>query len=280
MSHILNGKALAARIQKKIQARVQTMPSTPGLAILLVGDDPASHIYVQLKRKACEEVGIHFELFLYPATEPEQTLINNIQELNRRNDIHGILVQLPLPSQNANNVIFAINPLKDVDGFHPANLEKLRAHQPSLISAVALGVMRLIREAVGTGPLPPHATIVSSPLFAEPLEILLKESGVQTTVTQAEDKHLADKTTQADLLIVAEGIPGLITKDFVKPDAILIDVGTTRTPEGLVGDVDLESVKDIISAITPVPGGVGPMTVAMLLVNILKAYELQKIKTR
>ena len=278
MPHILNGKALAARIQKKIQTRVQSLSSRPGLAILLVGDDPASHTYVQLKRKACEEVGIHFELFLYPATESEQTLINKIQELNSRSDIHGILVQLPLPSQNAHHVIFAIDPLKDVDGFHPVNLEKLRTHQPSLVSAVALGVMRLIREAIGTGPLPPHATIVSSPLFAEPLEILLKASGVQIVVTQAEDKNLSDKTIKADLLIVAEGIPGLIKKDFVKPGAILIDVGTTRTSEGLVGDVDFDSVKDIARAITPVPGGVGPMTVAMLLVNILKAYELQKTK--
>jgi len=243
---------------------------------LLVGDDPASHTYVQLKRKACEEVGIHFELFLYPSTEPEQTLIDNIQKLNARSDIHGILVQLPLPSQNASKVIFTIDPLKDVDGFHPANLEKLQAHQSSLVSAVALGVMRLIREAVGVGPLPPHAVIVSSPLFAQPLEILLKESNVRTIVTQAEDQQLSDKTKQADILIVAEGIPGLIKKEFVKPGVILIDVGTTRTPKGLVGDVDFESVKSIARAITPVPGGVGPMTVAMLLVNILKAYELQR----
>lgn len=275
MSHILNGKALAARIHKKIQTRVESLPSKPGLAILLVGNDPASHTYVQLKRKACEEVGIHFELFLYPSTEPEQALIDKIQELNARSDIHGILVQLPLPVQNADRVIFAIDPLKDVDGFHPVNLQKLRAHQPSLVSAVALGVVRLIREAVGTDRLPPHAVIVSSPVFAEPLKILLKESGVQTIVTQAEDKHLSETTKQADLLIVAEGIPGLITKEFVKPGAILIDVGTTRTPKGLVGDVDFESVKNVASAITPVPGGVGPMTVAMLLVNILKAYQFQ-----
>jgi len=136
--------------------------------------------------------------------------------------------------------------------------------------------MRLIREAVGEGALPPNALIVSSPLFAEPLKLLLQEGGVATDVTPAEDSELASKTRSADILIVAEGMPKLITGDMVKPGAIMIDVGTTRIDEGLVGDIDFDSVEPIVSAITPVPGGVGPMTVAMLLVNILKAYTLQQ----
>ncbi|HLD20647.1 MAG TPA: bifunctional 5,10-methylenetetrahydrofolate dehydrogenase/5,10-methenyltetrahydrofolate cyclohydrolase, partial [Patescibacteria group bacterium] len=207
-------------------------------------------------------------------------LITKIEKLNQREDIHGVLVQLPLPSQNADQVIASINPLKDVDGFHPENLKRLREGKPAIASAVALGVMKLIDEAT-----PPfqggargglHAVIVSSPLFAAPLQILLKEHAIDSVVVQAESTDLAEHVQEADILIVAEGIPGLITDTMVKPGATVIDVGTTRTDEGLKGDVDFDSVEKIAGAITPVPGGVGPMTVAMLLVNILKAYDLQK----
>ncbi|MCR4314205.1 MAG: bifunctional 5,10-methylenetetrahydrofolate dehydrogenase/5,10-methenyltetrahydrofolate cyclohydrolase, partial [Candidatus Uhrbacteria bacterium] len=207
----------------------------------------------------------------------EDDLVTKIEELNVRRNIHGILVQLPLPTQNASRVIAAIDPLKDVDGFHPENLKRLREGKPAIASAVALGVMKLIDEAersYRTNRIY-AACIVSSALFAAPLEILLKERGVTSTVVQAENTHLAEQTLHADILIVAEGIPGLITADMVKPGATVIDVGTTRTDAGLKGDVDFDSVKPIAGAITPVPGGVGPMTVAMLMVNILKAYDLQ-----
>ncbi len=216
-----------------------------------------------------------FELSLYAASTPEDELIEKIHELNARKDIHGILVQLPLPSQNADRVIAAIDPLKDVDGFHPTNLEKLKRGEPCIASAVVLGIMKLIDEAGGLG----RACIVSSPLFAAPLQLLLQERAIDSTVTQAENPNLAEQTRAADILIVAEGIPGLITGDVVKPGAIVIDVGTTRTGEGIKGDVDFESVEKVASAITPVPGGVGPMTVAMLLVNILKARDLQRPKS-
>ncbi|KKW33355.1 MAG: Bifunctional protein FolD [Candidatus Uhrbacteria bacterium GW2011_GWA2_52_8d] len=272
MVKILDGRALASAIHDKIKTRVAVLPSQPGLTVLLVGDDPASHLYVSLKRQACEQAGIAFELLLYPANAPEEKLIEKITGLNTRDDIHGILVQLPLPSQNADRVIAAIDPLKDVDGFHPKNLEKLKLGKPCIASAVALGVMKLIDEAGARG----HAVIVSSPLFAAPLQVLLKERGVDSTVVQAEDPKLTVHTRKADILIVAEGIPELITADMVKPGSTVIDVGTTRTDEGLKGDVDFESVKKVAGAITPVPGGVGPMTVAMLLVNILKAYDLQR----
>lgn len=272
MARLLDGKQLATRIREKIKTRVAALPSQPGLAVLLVGNDPASHLYVSLKKQACEEAGIRFELTLYPSNTAEYDLVAKIEELNRRVNIHGILVQLPLPTQDADRVIASINPLKDVDGFHPENLKRLREGKPAIASAVALGVMKLLDEAKAHG----HACIVSSTLFAAPLEVLLKERAVTSTVVQSEDADLANQTRQADILIVAEGIPGLIRGDMVKPGVTVIDVGTTRTDEGLKGDVDFESVSPIAGSITPVPGGVGPMTVAMLLVNILKTYDLQK----
>lgn len=272
MAPILDGRALAARIREKIKTRVAVLPSKPGLAVILVGNDPASHLYVSLKQQACEEAGISFELNLYPSDTSQKDLIAKIEELNRRDDINGILVQLPLPSQNADQIIASIDPLKDVDGFHPENLKRLREGKPAIASAVALGVMKLIDEANARG----TACIVSSPLFAAPLQILLQERGVDSTVVQAENPELVHHVREADILIVAEGIPGLITGTMVKPGATVIDVGTTRTDEGLKGDIDFESVEKIAGAITPVPGGVGPMTVAMLLVNILKAYDLQR----
>jgi methylenetetrahydrofolate dehydrogenase (NADP+) / methenyltetrahydrofolate cyclohydrolase len=275
MAVILDGKTLASTIRTKIRERVTTLPSQPGLAVLLIGDDPASHTYVHLKQEACIEAGIHFELFRYHKKVSETELIQTIHKLNHRTDINGILVQLPLPGQKTDEIISEINPLKDVDGFHKENIESLRKGTPCIVSAVALGVMRLIREAIGTDPLPPTATIISSPFFSVPLDLLLNEQGVTVTVTQAEDPDLIQKTKTADILIVAEGIPNLITAEYVKPNAIVIDVGTTKVEGTLQGDVDFPAVEPIAKAITPVPGGVGPMTVAMLLVNILKAYQLQ-----
>lgn len=270
---ILDGKSLAHTIRKKVKMRVAALPTQPGLAVILVGDDHASHTYVALKKKACEEAGIRFEQYLYMATESEQTLIQKIHELNVREDVNGILVQLPLPTQNADRMIAAIDPVKDVDGFHPVNLEKLENGKPAIASAVALGIMKLIEHSGGS---PTTSAIVSSSLFAKPLEILLRERHIASTVVGHHDPQLTELTRKADILIVAVGQPGLITGDMVKPGAIVIDVGTTRTDAGLKGDIDFDSVLQIAHAITPVPGGVGPMTVAMLLVNILKAYDLQR----
>ncbi len=276
MAMILDGKALSARIHEKIKTRVAALPSQPGLAVVLVGNDPASHTYVNLKQKACEETGIRFEKFLYSAGVSESEIIEKINELNAREDIHGILVQLPLPNQDANNIIPKINPLKDVDGFHRENIERLKRGEPAIASAVALGVMKLIAHAIDQSPKEERkAVMVSSPLFAEPIETLMKERSIPMTVVQAESENLKETTREADILIVAEGMPGLITGDMVKPGAVVIDVGTTRVEEKLHGDVDQASVAPIAGALTPVPGGVGPMTVAMLLVNILKAYGFQ-----
>ncbi len=277
MAMLLDGKALSARIRDKIKTRVDALSSQPGLAVILVGDDPASHTYVNLKKVACQDAGIRFELFLYDVDISEDDIIKKVRELNSRDDINGILVQLPLPNQNANNIIPEISPLKDVDGFHRENVERLRRSEPAIASAVALGVMKLISSALEHLPksVERTATIVSSPLFAEPVKILLTEQNISTTVVQAESENLSQSTQAADILVVAEGMPGLITEDMVKAGAIVIDVGTTKVNGKLIGDVNFESVNKKAGALTPVPGGVGPMTVAMLLVNILKAQDLQ-----
>lgn len=277
MAIILDGRALAARIRKKIKTRIADLPTKPGLAVILVGTDPASHTYVGIKQAACEEVGIHFEKYLYQAAASEETIITKIHELNARPDIHGILVQLPLPSQDADRVIREIEPKKDVDGFHPENLRRLKEIEPAMVSAVALGVMKLVEQSGPWSGDCRQATIVSSPLFAEPLIYLLKERNIQAMVVDPTDPRLAGKTKTADVLIVAVGQPGLITGEMIKPEAVVIDVGTTKMDGKLYGDVDQGSAERVAGALTPVPGGVGPMTVAMLLNNVLKAYQLQRV---
>ena len=274
MAIILDGNALSASIRQKMKDRVSVLTTKPGLAVILVGDDPASHTYVNIKQKACEEVGIRFEKFLYSADASENLIIEKIEELNHRDDIQGILVQLPLPTQNADRVILAIDPKKDVDGFHPYNLEQLRLGKPALAPAVALGILKLIDRAIDDDRSKQrHAVIVSSDFFAEPLQILLKEQGITSEVTHTDDPAFQTKTRKADILIVAVGKPNLITSTDIKPNAILIDVGTTKVDGKLVGDIDQASVNSIAGAISPVPGGVGPMTVAMLLVNVFKSSQ-------
>jgi len=279
MFQILDGRALAKRIRDKIKSRVEQLDTPPGLAVILVGNDPASHTYVGKKQKACEEAGIYFEQFLYFATEPEEKIIEKIKELNIRNDIHGILVQLPLPSQDANRIIAEIDPKKDVDGFHKKNIEALKAGKPAIAPAVALGIMKLVSEAIRLSTTRSKATrskatIISSKLFAEPLIPLLHKVDIETEVVGANDAELSNKTKTADILIVAVGKPGMITGNMIKPGAIVIDVGTTKINGHLLGDVDFTSAEEVAGFLTPVPGGVGPMTVAMLLVNVLKAYRL------
>jgi len=298
MNLILDGRAIAARIRENVKECVAHMTTAPGLAVILVGDDPASHLYVSLKQRACEAAGIRFELFLYPAGEPEESILATIDKLNSRGDVTGILVQLPLPTQNANRVIARIHPNKDVDGFHKENLRALADDRPGIVSALALGIVTLVDEGFiatsvasrqdGTsgragsasgGKVPgKKAAIVGSTLFAEPLRHLLAERNIVADRVDPNDADLAGKTKDADVLIVAVGRPGLITDKHVKPGAIVIDVGTTKVDDKVVGDVDAESVGPVAGARSPVPGGVGPMTVAMLLTNILKAHELQHEK--
>ena len=275
----MNGKELALRIREKVKMRIQIQKANPGLAVLLVGNDPASHTYVRIKQKACEETGIHFEKYLYPEDTGEKELIAKIEELNVREDIHGILVQVPLPKQDANRVIAAIDPKKDVDGFHQTNLRLLKKGERCLAPPVALGVMKLVDASV-MDPRGLLAIIVSSDLFAKPLTILLRERGVAAERVDPEDKELAEITKTADILVVAVGRPGFITEKHIKHGATVIDVGTTKVAEKIVGDVDVLSVENTAGWLSPVPGGVGPMTVAMLLMNVLKAYDWQKLRER
>lgn len=276
MAYLLDGRLLAARIREKMKTRVQKLSERPGLAVLLVGADPASHTYVGIKQKACEEVGIRFERFAYEATVTEEFLIQKIHALNARKDIHGVLVQLPLPAQQASQVIEQIDPLKDVDGFHPVNLVRLREGKPTIVSAVALGIMKLIDEAIKQGFVMKQASLVCRPLFAQPLRELLKERALDTHLLAPSDPDLATKLSVFDLVVVAVGKPGFITGRMIKPGAVVIDVGTTKVDGVLLGDVDRASVFEVAGALSPVPGGVGPLTVAMLLVNVLKAYDLQQ----
>jgi methylenetetrahydrofolate dehydrogenase (NADP+)/methenyltetrahydrofolate cyclohydrolase len=279
MATILDGKSLATTIREKVKDRVVSLATKPGLAIILVGNDPASHVYVNLKQKACEEVGIHFEKFSYEETVSELELTEQIKTLNERKDIHGILVQLPLPTQNADQVISAIDPKKDVDGFHPLNLEALRQGKPTIAPAVALGILKLIDKALENRDRTNlRATIISSDFFAEPLQLLLREQHIVSHVAHPEDETFLEQTSSSDILIVALGVPNTIRAFMIKPGAILIDVGTTKVDGKIVGDVDKESVEPIAGALSPVPGGVGPMTVAMLLLNVLNAYQKQSAK--
>lgn len=273
---MLDGRAIGARIRAKVKERVASLREAPALAVILVGDDPASHLYVSLKKAACEEAGIRFELNLFPADAAEAVIVAKVEELNRRDDVTGILVQLPLPSQSADRVIAAIHPNKDVDGFHRDNMTALCQGRPGIVSALALGILKLVDEAcVPSAPAPKTAAIVGSAIFAEPLRYLLAERRVFAERVDPDDSQLARKTKAADIVIVAVGEPNLIVGDMVKPGAIVIDVGTTRVGNATVGDVHRASVEPVAGALSPVPGGAGPMTVAMLLLNVLKAAELQ-----
>ena len=284
---ILDGKSLAKIIQEKIKKRVDLMERKPGLAVLLVGNNPASEIYVKLKEQACHDVGIHFEKFLYDTDVSERILIEKIQELNQQKNVHSILVQLPLPSPiNPDSVIAAIDPKKDVDGFHPENIRLLSEGKPCLVPPTPLGIMKLIDS---TSVIPAQAGIqrdkflkavlICSPLFAHPLQNLLKERGILSEHVLKTDPDLVTKTKTADIVIVAVGIPGFLKGNMIKEGAIIIDVGTTRVDKKLVGDVEEKSVSLVAGYVSPVPGGVGPLTVAMLMVNILKAYQFQTYVT-
>lgn len=274
MMKLLDGKTLAAKIREGVRARVAERREKPGLAILLAGEDPASHLYVNLKERACAEVGIYFEKFLFDADTTTETLVTKVRELNARTDIHGILVQLPLPEQDEDTVIAAIDPTKDVDGFHPANLARLERGEPCLAPATALGIMKLI-DASGVGLAGKKAVMIGSELFTRPLRALLREHGVDLERLDPEAPDLLEQSRKADIVIIAVGKPGILSPDGIKDGAIVIDVGTTRANGKILGDVAPEVIEQKEGWITPVPGGVGPMTVAMLLQNVFKAAMLK-----
>ncbi|HHY68466.1 MAG TPA: bifunctional methylenetetrahydrofolate dehydrogenase/methenyltetrahydrofolate cyclohydrolase FolD [Alicyclobacillus sp.] len=273
-AQILDGKQLAAALREEIRRDVEELRAkrgiVPGLAVLLVGDDPASQSYVRGKQKASTEVGIHSVVERLPADLSEQRLLERIDHYNEDPSIHGILVQLPLPPQIAEDrVITRISPGKDVDGFHPWNVGRLYSGGEGFVPCTPAGILEMIRrnriEIAGA-----HAVVVGrSGIVGKPVAQLLLRENATVTICHSKTKDLGFYTKQADILVAAVGRPGLITADMIKPGAVVIDVGINRVDGRLVGDVDFEAVKERAGWITPVPGGVGPMTITMLLYNTL-----------
>lgn len=278
MAQLINGKEIGQQIRKEIAEKVAELKNkgvTPGLAVILVGEDPASQTYVRNKHRSCQEIGIYSEVIKLPENTTEEELLEQIQTLNERKDIHGILVQLPLPKHiNEDQVIAAISPEKDVDGFSPVSVGKMMLGQDTFLPCTPFGVMKLL-EYSGIEIAGKHAVVVGrSHIVGKPMGQLLLQKDATVTYTHSKTKDLPSITKQADILVAAVGRPKFITKEHVKPGAVVIDVGINRDENNkLVGDVDFEEVEPISSYITPVPGGVGPMTITMLLYNTVKSAE-------
>ncbi|MEK8018724.1 MAG: bifunctional methylenetetrahydrofolate dehydrogenase/methenyltetrahydrofolate cyclohydrolase FolD [Candidatus Parabeggiatoa sp.] len=276
---ILNGKAIAAQmrqqVQQQVQARIEQGLRPPGLAVVLVGQDSASKIYVRNKRSACQQVGIVSKAYDLPETTSTEALLNLLHQLNTDDEVDGILVQLPLPQHiDSELVIERILPHKDVDGFHPYNVGRLTLHLPILHSCTSKGVMTLLAHT-GVNLVGYDAIVIGqSDIVGRPITLELLEANCTVTGCHKYTRHLADKVRQADIVVSAVGKPNLIAGDWIKPGAIVIDVGINRLDDGrLVGDVDFKAASQRASWITPVPGGVGPMTVASLLENTLEAAQ-------
>jgi methylenetetrahydrofolate dehydrogenase (NADP+)/methenyltetrahydrofolate cyclohydrolase len=267
----IDGKAVARRITQEATAELAKLGTTPGLAVVLVGDDPASHLYVRLKEKACRDVGIAFEKLLFRADADEASVLRSLAALNAREDVDAILVQLPLPEHlDEDRVIATIDPTKDVDGFHAENVRLLRDGKPRIVPGLAAGILELIRSTGETLAGMTALVVANSPAFYAPLEAALALGGMSPSFAQPDDATLADKIRAADVLVVAIGRPGFVTGAMLKPGAIVIDVGTNRVDGMTVGDVDPASSTGVAGHLTPVPGGVGPVTVAMLLRNAVE----------
>lgn len=272
-ARLIDGKALAARIRVKLKQKIDTLVADgnarPGLAVILVGADPASAVYVRNKIRACEEVGITSFHETYDADLPEAELLAKIAELNANPTVHGILVQLPLPKHiDPQKVIEAIDPSKDVDGFHPANVGLLAIGRPRFIPCTPFGVMKMLEDEQVPLRGATACVVGASNIVGKPMTLLLQAAGATVTICNSKTRDLAFHTKHADVLVVATGRPKMITGEMIRPGAVVIDVGINRLDDGsLCGDVDFASASEVASAITPVPGGVGPMTIAMLLAN-------------
>lgn len=279
MTTIIDGKAVAKGVQKQIKEEVEGLERrwgiAPGLGVVLVGDDPGSHIYVRNKEKACKEVGIKSYEHLLPATISEKDLLSVVHQLNKDKNVHGILVQLPLPAHiRAEKILEAISPHKDVDGFHPVSQGALLLGGEGFRPCTPMGIMRLL-ESTGCELKGKNAVVVGrSNIVGKPVALMLLEKHATVTICHSRTASLRDEVGRADILVVAIGKASLVRGDWIKPGAVVIDVGVNRLPSGkLCGDVEFESAKERASFITPVPGGVGPMTICMLLFNTLKAAK-------
>lgn len=275
---ILDGKALAAQLHQAIQAEVSALATPPNLAVVLVGDDAASEVYVGHKQRACQKTGIHSTLYHLPKTTTQLELEELIATLNTDKTVHGILVQLPLPSHlQASALLEKIDPIKDVDGFHPINLGRLAQNNAELKPCTPAGAMRLLAKySINVRGL--NATIVGdSNIVGRPMALELLNQGATVTICHRHTNNLVEHVRNADLLVVAVGKKGVINNEWLKPGVVILDVGIHRDANGKVsGDMDFEGALAKASYITPVPGGVGPMTVAALLQNTLIAYRAQK----
>ena len=277
-AQLIDGIALSQQLRNDVTRRAAMLKArgiTPGLAVILVGDNPASHVYVRNKVKACVDSGLHSVLEKYDASMSEAELLSRIDALNRDPSIHGILVQLPLPAHiDAHNVIESISPAKDVDGFHVASAGALMVGQPGFWPCTPYGCMKML-ESIGYDLKGKHAVVIGrSNIVGKPMAMMLLQKSATVTICHSATADLKAMTLQADVVVAAVGKRNVLTADMVKPGAVVIDVGMNRNDEGkLCGDVDFEGVRQVASWITPVPGGVGPMTITMLLVNTLEAAE-------
>ncbi len=274
---IINGKAIAAGLRAELKAKTQQLAQTgkrPGLAVIIVGDDPASRVYVNNKKKACAEIGFYSEEYALPGNTTTEQLLLLINELNARSDINGILCQLPLPKGiDEKAVLLAISPEKDVDAFHPENVGHIMIGDYALPPCTPAGVMYLLQQA-GVELTGKRAVVIGrSNIVGKPMALLLLQQNATVTVCHSRTQNLQQTVQEADVVVAAIGKAKFITKNYIKPGAVVIDVGMNRDENGkLCGDVDFESVAPVCSAITPVPGGVGPMTIAMLMQNTLMAF--------
>ncbi len=277
-AQLIDGNALSAQLRADVARRAQALKArgtVPGLAVLLVGENPASQVYVRNKVKACPDSGLHSVLETYEASLSQAQLLARVEALNQDASIHGILVQLPLPPHiDAQKVIEAISPAKDVDGFHIASAGALMTGLPGFWPCTPYGCMKML-EAIGYDLKGKHAVVIGrSNIVGKPMALMLLQKDATVTVCHSRTQDLKTQTLQADVIVAAVGRRNVLTADMVKPGAVVLDVGMNRNPEGkLCGDVDFAGVKEVAGYITPVPGGVGPMTITMLLVNTLEAAE-------
>ena len=277
-AQLIDGNQLSQQLRGEVARRAQALKArgiTPGLAVVLVGDNPASQVYVRNKVKACQDSGLHSVLEKYDASLSEAELLARVQALNQDPSIHGILVQLPLPAHiDAQKVIEAISPAKDVDGFHIASAGALMTGMPGFWPCTPYGCMKML-ESIGYDLRGKHAVVIGrSNIVGKPMALMLLQKDATVTICHSRTRDLKAQTLQADVIVAAVGRRNVLTADMVKPGAVVLDVGMNRNDEGkLCGDVDFAGVQEVASHITPVPGGVGPMTITMLLVNTLEAAE-------
>lgn len=278
VAKIISGKLISEEIENELKAQIAEFTRAPELAIIMVGNDYASDIYVKNKQKAAAKIGMVSHFHHLDEDISEEELLNIIEQLNNDKEVNGIIVQLPLPEGfDTHRIINAISPLKDVDGFHPINTGKLQNNdKPYFIAATPLGIMRLLNTVCDDLSGKNAVIIGASLIVGRPLATLLLNQGCTVSITHSETKNITDYTKNADIIVAACGVAKLVKADWIKDGAILIDVGINRLENGKIcGDIDFEATKEKAGAITPVPGGVGPMTIAMLLYNTVQAYKLQ-----